>query len=745
MMLSSSGWKDILRPIRDGYRHIFPSPDTGPTPEERQRQRASDQLLKGFTYFDTFDQLYDWSPAEADAIQRSNTPLLIRSRSAKIEEGQKANVLLCHDYSGNYHDYEASQGIGVDEESYSCEYLQFVDTFIYFSHKLACVPPPSWTNTLHRNGVKVLGTYLVEPQTNDTERLLEQTTDSENTVTFPMAHKLADIAKHYGFDGWLINIEKPFHEVGWNPLLLDAFLQQLKDVLGVSRQLIWYDALTAANKIEYQNALTPKNLGFSKACGSILTNYCWKESNTRSSLHLSDDKIPPQAIFFGVDVWAQNTTPLAHRRTTYPEQGGGGTNTGIAVTKLADFGLSVGIFAPAWSFEHFPGHGRTIERAMWCGEVLPENIECSCGNLRLQHPPNRGYPITRSARQFPAGSEFFFYTDFTRAFGSHEEVQSDLVYGGKKLHSQLASQAVLPHMYNLNANDDSVESSINKLSLRLEDHPGRTSLIVEVNSIPDDVPNTVYERWIRFVELDMPVYQHLEFKILLRYELRGSNTSASIYLNFSEGVRFVALEPRDGVQVLRGSASYGPDQTRKQNRESLREIGLHLVAPPINGEGRVQVAEILEICIAPYKRSPGSYDINNVQLETRGEGETSHWRLIWNWKVIAEPMLLYGHRGLPFSDVTGPFSHFSILIDDLEAGRAYAIEFVLSGSLMERLRGSRQLQVVGIGFDGGSLSRATCQVVDLLGPTQTALTERNSRDLDCSVAYVRGSFNSTQS
>ena len=50
------GWKDVLRPIRDGYRHLFPAPDTGPTPEERRKQRALDRL-KGFTYFDTFEQL----------------------------------------------------------------------------------------------------------------------------------------------------------------------------------------------------------------------------------------------------------------------------------------------------------------------------------------------------------------------------------------------------------------------------------------------------------------------------------------------------------------------------------------------------------------------------------------------------------------------------------------------------------------------------------------------------------------
>jgi endo-beta-N-acetylglucosaminidase D len=234
-MAGIPGWKDILRPIRDGYEHLFPSPDTGPTPEERAKQRESDRA-KGFTYFDTFDQLENWTEAESDTLQRANTPLLLRSIGDRADSDGKADVLLCHDYAGNYHEYETAQGIGVAEESYSCEYLQLVDTFIYFSHKLACVPPPTWTNTLHRNGVKTVGTVLLEPQTKDTERLLQY----DKIDRFIIASKLAAIAKHCGFDGWLINIEKPFPKGSWNANLLEAFLQQLRDELGPNRKLIWY-------------------------------------------------------------------------------------------------------------------------------------------------------------------------------------------------------------------------------------------------------------------------------------------------------------------------------------------------------------------------------------------------------------------------------------------------------------------------------------------------------------------------
>lgn len=236
-MANLLGWKDILRPIRDGYRHLFPTPDTGPTPEERRHQRALDRL-KGFAYFDTFEQLESWIEADSDPLQRANTPLL-RATGGVQTEDHKTGVLLIHDYSGNYHDYESVQAVGVDKELYSCEYLQFVETFVYFSHKLVCVPPPTWTNTLHRNGVEALGTFLIEPQTEGSERLLNHTIEESGDLNFPMAKKLASIAIHFGFDGWLINIEKPFPSDAWDPEVLEAFLRQLKAELGVDKRLIW--------------------------------------------------------------------------------------------------------------------------------------------------------------------------------------------------------------------------------------------------------------------------------------------------------------------------------------------------------------------------------------------------------------------------------------------------------------------------------------------------------------------------
>lgn len=89
-------WKRVGRKLRD----LIPSEDHGPSPEERRQQRLRD-VLKGFAYFDNFEEVKAWSVADVDPLQQSNTPLLARSvANVHDQDGPKTSLLLCHDYSG---------------------------------------------------------------------------------------------------------------------------------------------------------------------------------------------------------------------------------------------------------------------------------------------------------------------------------------------------------------------------------------------------------------------------------------------------------------------------------------------------------------------------------------------------------------------------------------------------------------------------------------------------------------------
>lgn len=321
-------WRRIGHRIGKRLKDVLdPQPtNPGPSPEECKAQRIRDSF-KGLVYFDNFAEVEAWSESDIDPIQQANQPLLFRHSSQVHDDiGSKTKLTLCHDYKGGYHDYESVRPDPLSTELYSCKYLQFVDTFIYFSHKLVCVPPPSWSNVLHRNGSKVLGTFLIEPQTDDVERLM-----LKRNGKYLLATRLAEMATGYGFDGWLLNVEKdaPEDYPRWSQELT-AFILELRGNLGEDKAVIWYDALTVEGDVYYQNGLTPSNRLYAMAADGIFTNYKWTDK------HLASTKASATAagmstskIFFGIDVWAQNTNMPGPPRVTYPAEGGGGTNTGL--------------------------------------------------------------------------------------------------------------------------------------------------------------------------------------------------------------------------------------------------------------------------------------------------------------------------------------------------------------------------------------------------------------------------------
>jgi hypothetical protein len=460
-----------------------------------------------------------------------------------------------------------------------------------------------------------------------------------------------------------------------------------------------YDALTTSNKISYQNALTASNLRFAEACGSMLTNYCWTEADAEKSLQLAlSSKILPQNIFFGIDVWAQNKSSFTHPRVTYPEYGGGGTNTGVAVAKLAELGLSAGIFAPAWSFEHFPGHGRDLERAVWQGISLPKGTECSCGDCASRHRPNEELALIKHARERAAGSDTIFYTDLSRAFGTHSRKEKDM-FDGKNIHAQLGAQSLIPRPV---ITRGSVQSIL--LSHRLENVENSTRLAIEATqhqSIEDENP----EQRLPLYELDMTADS-----ILLQMKSRNllsvtGSTGVCLYYKTTDGIQFFSIPGGDGLlEVVMHS--------RKPNVR-LQELGVHLTGVPTTTVGEtVRLLEIQEIRIVTFDVERASQyicAIDNVRVENRGEGESRHTRLCWDFDDTTRSRRRT--EGMPYSKITGPFSYFRIRIDESELGRAYALEHVLNKKVIDRLAG-RDVEVLltGIGFDGRNLAEVSIQL-----------------------------------
>ncbi|WZY73951.1 hypothetical protein YC2023_006191 [Brassica napus] len=79
-----------------------------------------------------------------------------------------------------------------------------MDVFVYFSHSLVSLPPPCWTNTAHRHGVKVLGTFITEWDEGKAT-CSEMIATKESAQMY--AERLAELSNSLGFDGWLPILE----------------------------------------------------------------------------------------------------------------------------------------------------------------------------------------------------------------------------------------------------------------------------------------------------------------------------------------------------------------------------------------------------------------------------------------------------------------------------------------------------------------------------------------------------------
>lgn len=423
-------------------------------------------------------------------------------------------------------------------------------------------------------------------------------------------------------------------------------------------------------------------------------------------------------------MWAQNKTKLTQPRTTYPEKGGGGTNTGVGINKLAGMGLSAGVFAPAWSFEHFSGgsvlkHGLEVDSAMWEGRGLLESLpddSCSCGDASQRHSVNREHPMLRASTHFPAGVDDFFHTDFSMPFTRHTDEESHRLYDGMDLHSQLGAQSILPYpsIATLQAVNGGCKYILGH-SVRLSDNrsylciTADTSNMVETSTPKDCQTN---EGHLSLFKLNMPVDESLQLSITYFCVL---HENIDIYLRFTNDIKYIKLEETKSTNQAQTVEYSIPSMKRAEEDMCLLELGIRVHSGGIE-QVPTNIAEIYEIRIASqdYPDVSSYCSISNMVIEKLVVENEKHWRLQWAFvdqrRDSDGPALTV--PGIPYSDITGPFSYFTVQIDGLNLGKSYALEHFLPRSFADGLAGKDvAVVVVGIGFDGREIARHEQQCV----------------------------------
>lgn len=133
--------------------------------------------------------------------------------------------------AGGYHEYDTADRRISSFPTYRFMHWDLIDTFIYFSHHFVTIPPSAWISIAHkyvyfnviafyRNGVKVYGTVIIERDRVNPCPQFDQifgvdTDEAGLSLPVKFAQKLNDIRLNYRFEGWLINFENRFFDVGF--------------------------------------------------------------------------------------------------------------------------------------------------------------------------------------------------------------------------------------------------------------------------------------------------------------------------------------------------------------------------------------------------------------------------------------------------------------------------------------------------------------------------------------------------
>lgn len=162
------------------------------------------------------------------------------------------------------------------------------------------IPIAAYTNTAHKNGVKMLAEYYIPRDPQYTEEWLYQAEDG----SFPYAQKLIDIMNYYGFDGYFINQEKSF-----DATLIPRFKQMLSWMVSQGCYIQWYDAIAPTGTVSYENEFNESNRewvlddNIGQVSNSIWLNYWWDKGRIDNSVALAESLglDPYETLFLGIE------------------------------------------------------------------------------------------------------------------------------------------------------------------------------------------------------------------------------------------------------------------------------------------------------------------------------------------------------------------------------------------------------------------------------------------------------------
>ncbi|GII57097.1 hypothetical protein Pth03_54860 [Planotetraspora thailandica] len=534
-----------------------PLPDAAPAAATGGQPHAS------YWYPDT---ILDWDPAtDPDArFNRSSVPLQPRTADPALKsnanahagEGRVASLVSFAPTSGN-----PSQG-SLDANYYAFGYWQYVDTLVFWggsaSEGLILAPNATVIDAAHRNGVKVYGNVYLPPAAYGGQLQWVRDFVQQSGSAYPVADKMAQVAKYYGFDGWFVNQETG----GGDAALATSMREMIKYARAEHPDVdfMWYDSMTEDGAVSWQNALTPANDSFlsdpSPVSNSMFLNFWW------SAAGLASSRANAQALgrseydlYSGIDTEAN------------------GYNTSVNWNALFPAGqphvTSLGIYRPEWTWKSSTSRADFYARdsRYWVGaNGDPSDTTTASSWKGLSTYIAESTPVTSKP----------FVTGFDTGQGDFYNVEGTRVRTGGW--NNLSLQDVLP-TYRWIVSSDGTKL---KPSIDFGDaYNGGSSLRLTGRL---DATNTV-----RLYETKLPVTRHTKLSVVLKTPAAGP-TDLKAAVSFTDApTEFTTLDL--GSTSGNGWEKKTLDLSAYAGR-TIAQIGLQASAPTAVDSYDVRIGQI---------------------------------------------------------------------------------------------------------------------------------------------------------
>ncbi|PWK75222.1 endo-beta-N-acetylglucosaminidase D [Streptomyces sp. CG 926] len=314
-----------------------------------------------------------WTP-EGDpdlAHNTSTVPLAERftpvpaNRTARAGQARIASLVSFGPTAGN-----PSQG-SPTADHYALTHWAYIDELVFWGGSagegIVLAPNAPVVDAAHRHGVRVLGNLFLPPVAYGGDlRWTRDLVRRDSLGRFPIADKLVQVARTYGFDGWFVNAETDGGD--------SALATRMREFLRALRaggephglRITWYDAMNSTGRVGWQGALNALNQEFfedraGKVADTMFVDFRWTPQTLAASGALADRLGRSRhELWAAVDTESRGWDSVVDWDAIVPRE--------------RDHVVGYGFYRPEWTRNHLtdrsPGAFHRADDRFWTGESL---------------------------------------------------------------------------------------------------------------------------------------------------------------------------------------------------------------------------------------------------------------------------------------------------------------------------------------------------------------------------------------